>query len=195
MSPLDRQSPGPRSALDRHSALDRQSPYGGHPNADRQTPGKHRGSPDAAPAQHDAGNGYLPEPLPLAAHHIEAIAQRVAELLDERRLASAMAPDPAMEEVLLDAAALARLLGVSRGFVYDHAQELGGRRLGEGSKPRLRFDVDRAREWLTARSATVGSEDRDRAPVARSSRRRSGRSGTGTSLLPIHSSGGARRVP
>jgi hypothetical protein len=41
---------------------------------------------------------------------------------------------------LLDAAAVARMLGVTRGWVYEHAAELGAIRLGAGSRPRLRFD-------------------------------------------------------
>jgi hypothetical protein len=41
---------------------------------------------------------------------------------------------------LLDAAAVARMLGVTRGWVYEHAAELGAIRLGSGTRPRLRFD-------------------------------------------------------
>jgi hypothetical protein len=41
---------------------------------------------------------------------------------------------------LLDAAAVARMLGVTRGWVYEHAGELGATRLGSGARPRLRFD-------------------------------------------------------
>jgi hypothetical protein len=42
---------------------------------------------------------------------------------------------------LVDAATLGRELGVSRQFVYDHAEELGVLRLGSGRRPRLRFDL------------------------------------------------------
>ena len=45
---------------------------------------------------------------------------------------------------LVTAAELARLLGVGRSFVYDHAAELGAVRLGAGPKARLRFDPDEA---------------------------------------------------
>lgn len=45
---------------------------------------------------------------------------------------------------LVSAADLARRLGVSRGFVYEHARDLGAVRLGSGPKARLRFDVERA---------------------------------------------------
>jgi hypothetical protein len=69
---------------------------------------------------------------------VEATARRVVELLDRRDVA-------ATPPRLVDAAELASLLGVSRSTVYEHADELGAVRLGEGAKPRLRFDPDRAR--------------------------------------------------
>jgi hypothetical protein len=49
------------------------------------------------------------------------------------------------EDALVDAATLGRALGVSRQFVYDHAEELGVLRLGSGSRPRLRFDLELAK--------------------------------------------------
>jgi hypothetical protein len=36
-------------------------------------------------------------------------------------------------------AEVARRLGVSREWVYEHAEELGASRIGTGSRPRLRF--------------------------------------------------------
>lgn len=47
---------------------------------------------------------------------------------------------------LVDAQTLADGLGVRRETVYAHADELGAIRLGGGSKPRLRFDLEAARE-------------------------------------------------
>jgi hypothetical protein len=63
---------------------------------------------------------------------IEAIARRVVELLERRGLASG--------SELVDAAELARRLGIERSWVYTHAIELGAVKLGAGCKPRLRFD-------------------------------------------------------
>jgi hypothetical protein len=40
--------------------------------------------------------------------------------------------------------------GVSREFVYEHANELGVFRLGSSARPRLRFDPDVMRERLAA---------------------------------------------
>src|SRR3954452_9001910 len=41
---------------------------------------------------------------------------------------------------LLDASEVAKRCGVTRGWVYEHAAELGALRLGNGRRPRLRFD-------------------------------------------------------
>jgi hypothetical protein len=64
---------------------------------------------------------------------VEAIARRVAELID-----SALTAAPAVRYV--DAAKVARALGVERDWVYAHARELGAVRLG-GPQGRLRFDL------------------------------------------------------
>jgi hypothetical protein len=64
-----------------------------------------------------------------------------------------------VREPLIDANALAIELGVSRDFVYEHANELGVLRLGSGPKARLRFDPAVARGAL----ASYGSE-RSQAP-------------------------------
>jgi hypothetical protein len=73
---------------------------------------------------------------------VELVAQRVVELLQA---------DPSTRDArLVDAATLARLLGVTRSYVYGHAAELGGVRLGAGSRPRWRFDVRVARVELDA---------------------------------------------
>jgi len=62
---------------------------------------------------------------------VERIARRVAELLTAEK---AQAPSR-----MVDAATLARELGVERDWVYEHAKELGAVRLG-GPRGRLRFD-------------------------------------------------------
>jgi hypothetical protein len=41
----------------------------------------------------------------------------------------------------VDAQTVAEHLGISRDTVYSHATELGGRRVGDGPRPRLRFDL------------------------------------------------------
>jgi hypothetical protein len=65
---------------------------------------------------------------------IEAIATRVVELLQERPGGLG----------LVDAAELARRLGVTRAWVYENASRLGAIRLGSGPSPRMRFDPEEA---------------------------------------------------
>lgn len=72
---------------------------------------------------------------------VEAVAQRVAQLLD-----TPAAPAPVR---LVDAAQLARALGVRRDWVYRHAEHLGAIRLG-GPAGRLRFDLHRATSQLAS---------------------------------------------
>jgi len=72
---------------------------------------------------------------------IEAIARRLAALL---RGAETGYP----RRKLLSAEEVSRWWGVSRRWVYDHAERLGARRIGTGSRPRLRFDPDEVAERL-----------------------------------------------
>jgi hypothetical protein len=62
---------------------------------------------------------------------IVAVAREVAALL--RRVGD-------IDDSLLTAAQVASRFNVKRGWVYAHADELGVIRLGEGRRPRLRFD-------------------------------------------------------
>jgi hypothetical protein len=98
---------------------------------------------------------------------VEAIAQRVAELLRE---------DTPTPGALVDAQTLAGLLGVSRAHVYRNANKLGAQRIGDGERPRLRFDPAVA---LQARERTSSP----RPPPVQPRRRRQLRSSV--PLLPI----------
>jgi hypothetical protein len=69
---------------------------------------------------------------------IEQIAQRVAQLL---RHDTGDAPRARQTSGLMDAAQLARHLGVTRAWIYQHAAELGAIRVGTGPRARLRFDA------------------------------------------------------
>ena len=71
---------------------------------------------------------------------VELIAVRVAELLAEGESETGPAR-------LADAATVAETLGVERDWVYAHARELGGVRLG-GGRGRLRFDLARVERAL-----------------------------------------------
>ena len=60
--------------------------------------------------------------------------------------------------VLLTAQEVARRFGVSAEWVRDHRDELGVVRLGDGPRPRLRFDPEIVVEALTRRSKCRRSE-------------------------------------
>jgi len=113
---------------------------------------------------------------------IEQIAHRVVELLREHK------DQPESHTAsggLLDATQLARHLGVTRTWVYEHANQLGAIRLGAGSKARLRFDLDTATAAIDERRRKP-QESRSIPPAPRASGHRSRRAPASTApLLPI----------
>jgi hypothetical protein len=86
----------------------------------------------------------------LAPESIEALAQRVAELLGD-------APGP---QQLISAAEVAERWGVDREWVYENAERLGARRLGAGKRPRMRFDPAEVEERIAALSPADGADPR-----------------------------------
>jgi hypothetical protein len=113
--------------------------------------------------------------LKLAPEVIDAIARRVVELLARGV--------PARHE-LVDAAELARRLGVERSWVYTHAIQLGAIKLGNGRRPRLRFDPQVAIERIRARERQGTNEGPpQRAPQPRPA------DGERPRLLPIKGGG------
>jgi hypothetical protein len=108
---------------------------------------------------------------------IEAVAARVVELLEERHAAPASG--------LVSAAVLARRLGVERGWVYAHQDELGVVRLGEGPKAGLRFDLERATACLADRRSGGGATTTVEPKSRRARGRRSRSAGTNVDLLPV----------
>lgn len=109
---------------------------------------------------------------------VDAVAVRVLELLDARQAGASPG--------LVDPATLAEALGVSRSTVYEHAAELGAVEVGTGSRPRLRFDAEKARAAWNRRSGSEGSQG-SRSPAVSGvrSRRRPDRLGSTVRLLPI----------
>ncbi|MDE3075009.1 MAG: hypothetical protein KGJ86_06230 [Chloroflexota bacterium] len=106
------------------------------------------------------------QPAPAAAHH-----------------------DAAPERRLVDAQTLADALGCSRDCIYARSAELGGKRIGNGPRGRLRFDLDRAHEAWSARPHSKASRAPDTpAAPGRSAPRRRRRMGSGPELLPIKGS-------
>lgn len=88
--------------------------------------------------------------LRLDPESIEALARRLSELLSPRE-------PPRSRAQLMTAEEVARWWGISRRWVYDHAEDLGARRLGAGRRPRLRFDPDEVAERLGEPGARGGA--------------------------------------
>jgi hypothetical protein len=109
---------------------------------------------------------------------VEAVAERVVELLEEVT-EPAVAPRDGSPR-LVDAATLARVLGISRATVYAKADEFGAIRVGNGKRARLRFDPARA-------VATAASDDAGDSSLAARHRppRRKSPEGASQDLLPI----------
>ena len=133
-----------------------------------------------------------PQDRPQLAHHperpysnatldaasVEAVARRVVELIRGEG-------DSSSARGLVDAATLAAELGVERSWVYTHRDELGVIRLGTGSKPRLRFDVEAARAVLARFRGKGPHKPKPPTPASSSIRPRRQRMGSSPPLLPI----------
>ena len=97
---------------------------------------------------------------------VDAIASRVVERLLEL-LADRDSRPQHSQDVLLDANELAAHLGVSRQWVYQHAHELGVKRLGNGPRPRVRFPPDATITLDPASEAPQPAGDQQGASEAR----------------------------
>jgi predicted DNA-binding transcriptional regulator AlpA len=76
---------------------------------------------------------------------VQAIAEAVADVLAERGLVVYAGPSSSAR--VLKVAEVARLLGRSSAWVYEHAAELGVIRMGTGPKARIGFDLATIERW------------------------------------------------
>lgn len=113
-------------------------------------------------------------PVQLDPECIEAIAQRVAELVRE--------PETVQ---FIDAEEVAHRFSVSRDWVYEHADELGAVRVGDGSRPRIRFDVQKVSERFGSLAGSREPQRENRSAVRR---------GRDVELLPIKGDTSAGQV-
>lgn len=123
---------------------------------------------------------------PLAEAPLEQLADLVVDRLLERLgpLLADETPRPAA--TLVDAHELARTLSLSRTYVYEHAAELGGVRMGDGARPRWRFDPEKARAaYESGGSACSANRESHPVPTGNPSRRRRSPAQSGVTLLPI----------
>jgi hypothetical protein len=138
-------------------------------------PGAYR---DSA-ACHDTGV------MRLAPDQLDELADLIAERLRDAEPAA---------QCLVDARAVGEAIGMTPAWVREHAAELGGRRLGDGPRPRWRFDLEQARTAGAALSLGQRSLAPDPAPQAASRRRRRVAPGAGVELLPVRGSEEVRRA-
>lgn len=106
-------------------------------------------------------------------HHTPPHAVDSAPVLPDaelRRLARFIAKElealHGLQPALLTAADVAKQYGLSRGWVYKHARELGGERMGTGPKARLRFRSREVQARLNELQAN-GDEAPRRGPSGR----------------------------
>lgn len=86
--------------------------------------------------------------------------QLLSEILEELRGIRHLLERPTPAR-LLTAEELAEALGCSASYVYSHSEKLGALRIPSGgSRPRLRFDLETARE----RMADNGAEPKKKRP-------------------------------
>ena len=132
---------------------------------------------------------------------IDAIADLVAERVVARLLSAdaagrlAVRPPTALAgretqrtatERLLTAREVADRFGVSAEWVRDHAADLGVIRLGDGPRPRLRFDAETVAAALTRRCESGRSDTPDLAAATGDRRpRRSEKSGNVLDILSV----------
>jgi hypothetical protein len=105
----------------------------------------------------------------LDAATIETLASRIAALLSP--LPTVQRAERIPSGRLLSAAEVSAWCGVSRGWVYQHATKLGAVRIGDGERPRLRFDPDRVAEHLNHSPAVPPPDHPKRRPSSQRSRR------------------------
>ena len=112
---------------------------------------------------------------------VDAIATRMLELLDARRELPA-----GSRSRLVTAAELAAVLGVSRSTVYEQRVKLGARHVGDGPRPRLRFDVDQAlAAWTACQSGEESQAPDPPATTGRTRHQRPTATGSHAPLLPV----------
>lgn len=84
---------------------------------------------------------------------VEQVATRVAQLIQRQQRTH---DHERIEENigLLTVAKLAKYLDLNPAYIYEHADELGAIRIGDGPKARIRFDLDTAKAALKQLHAT-----------------------------------------
>jgi hypothetical protein len=111
---------------------------------------------------------------------VMALAAEIADRLETRRVE----PEP-----WVAAGVVAAHLSTTTDYIYKHAAELGGVKLGEGSKGRLRFKLSTVDAALSRLGGGGSAEAPERTAKRKPPRRRRRPLGTTGDLLPIRGGG------
>jgi len=114
------------------------------------------------------GDHEAPDPIQALA---DRIADRLAARLDARLEELSRSANDDRRDALWTAQRVASHYGVRVDFVYRHANELGGVRLGGGPCPRLRFDPEAVQaRWSRVGGALPAESPKSRRRTARRTR-------------------------
>lgn len=146
------------------------------------------GHPSCPFAKRSGSPGHTGGPVPSRPpasddenHPLERLADLLADRVAERLAPLVTSGALGQPEGLVDAHEIARRMGRSRWWVYEHAGELGAVRLGPGPRARLGFSLARAEAYIQ-RAADLRAPSPP-PPRARQRRRRTTR--TSVELLPF----------
>lgn len=114
---------------------------------------------------------------------IRELAEALVDVLEERGIFTKPEEPPGR---VLNVGDVAKLLGCSRQWVYEHATELGAFRFTSGPRGRIGFDRDEIERWKRDR------RDERTIPTPRTTRRRGrprkGTTAAGVPLIPYEPS-------
>jgi len=113
------------------------------------------------------------------AEYDDAVLDRLADRLVDRLVVRLGALIPERVDPLVDAVEIARMLGRTRSWVCEHADELGAVRLGSGPRPRLGFSPVRAAAQPEQANEPAPLTLPQQANPRRSRRRRTDRTASG----------------
>lgn len=118
--------------------------------------------------------------MTIPSEQLEELADLIADRLSARAAGE-----------LIDATELAKRIGRTREFVYDHSAAFGAVRLGDGARPRVWFRWPHALDRLA--DLEHGAKQRKTAPRATRRPRRE-RPNTTVELLPVREASPAHRT-
>lgn len=111
----------------------------------------------------------------------DAIARRVVEMLHEQQ----EQPDY-RAPAIATTQELCKELRIERTYAYAHREALGARKLGDGPKARLRWDMETARAFMASRSLAPQEKTKRRRSSRRSRRAaEGGLTAAGNALLAV----------